>query len=137
MNRVILIGNLAADPEARTTQNGKSVVSFRLAVQRDFANAQGVREADFIACQAWGHTAEYVRQYQSKGSRVAVEGRLQIRSYDAQDGSKRTVAEVICDRVEGLQRRNTQDDAQKNRTEAQAANGGFTEMPPYDEELPF
>ena len=126
MNKVIMIGNLVADPEARTTQSGKSVATFRIGVRRNFSNAQGVYESDFFSCQAWGNTAEYVRKYMAKGSRVAVEGRLQNRSYDAQDGSKRYVTEIICDRVEGLQ----------SRTEAQPQGSQeFTEID--DEGLPF
>lgn len=126
MNKVIMIGNLVADPEARTTQSGKSVSTFRIGVRRDFKNAQGGYDSDFFSCQAWGNTAEYVRKYMAKGSRVAVEGRLQNRSYDAQDGSKRYITEIICDRVEGLQ----------SRAEAQPEQAqGFVEID--DDGLPF
>ena len=100
MNKVILIGNLANDPEARTTQSGISQSTFRIAVQRRFANPQGVREADFFTVIAWRQTADFCNRYLSKGRKVAVEGSIQNRSYDAQDGSKRYVTEIIADNVE-------------------------------------
>lgn len=101
MNKVILIGNLACDPEFRTTQSGISCVSFRIAVQRRYTNQQtGQREADFISCVAWRQTAEFIQRYFIKGNKMALEGCLQTRSYDAQDGSKRYVTEVLVDNVE-------------------------------------
>ena len=101
MNKVILIGNLACDPEFRTTQSGISCISFRIAVQRRYTNQQtGQREADFISCVAWRQTAEFIQRYFIKGNKMALEGSLQCRSYDAQDGSKRYVTEVLVDNVE-------------------------------------
>ena len=102
MNKVILIGNLAADPETRTTQSGISQCTLRLAVQRRFANQQGVREADFFNVICWRQTADFCARYLSKGRRIAVEGSIQTRSYDAQDGSKRYVTEIVADHVEFL-----------------------------------
>lgn len=102
MNKVILIGRLARDPEMRTTPSGVATTSFTIAVQRNYANAQGDREADFISCVAWRKQAENIAKYCSKGSQVAVEGRIQIRNYDAQDGTKRYVTEVIADNVSFL-----------------------------------
>ena len=87
MNKVILIGNLANDPEPFTTQSGVSRSTFRIAVQRRFANAQGVREADFLTVVAWRQTADFCNRYLTKGRKVAVEGSIQVRSYDAQEGS--------------------------------------------------
>ena len=106
MNKAILIGNLTRDPEARTTQSGVSVTTFTIAVNRRFTNAQGVREADFINIVAWRQTAELCARYLSKGRKVAVEGSIQTRSYDAQDGSKRYVTEIIADSVESVGSRN-------------------------------
>lgn len=100
MNKVILIGNLANDPEAMTTQSGISRSTFRLAVQRKYVNAQGVREADFFTVLAWRNTADFCNKYLAKGRKVAVEGSIQNRSYDAQDGTKRYVTEVIAENVE-------------------------------------
>ena len=102
MNKVVLIGNLAADPELRKTSSDISVCTFRLAVQRRFANQQGVREADFINVVAWRQTAELCSRYLTKGRKCAVIGSLQTRSYDAQDGTKRYITEVVADEVEFL-----------------------------------
>lgn len=105
MNKAILIGNLASDPESRTTASGIAQCSFRLAVQRRFANASGVREADFLTIVCWRQTAELCSKYLLKGRKVAVEGTIQTRSYDAQDGTKRYVTEIIADNVEFLSTR--------------------------------
>ena len=99
MNKVILIGRLTRDPELRTIATGNATTSFTIAVNRNFTNQNGEREADFINCVAWRKQAENVAKYCTKGSQVAVEGRIQTRSYDAQDGSKRYVTEVIADNV--------------------------------------
>ena len=107
MNKVILIGRLARDPEMRTTPSGVATTSFTIAVQRNYANAQGDREADFISCVAWRKQAENIAKYCSKGSQVSVEGRIQTRNYDAQDGTKRYVTEVIADNVSFLGGRST------------------------------
>ena len=107
MNKVILIGRLARDPEMRTTPSGVATTSFTIAVQRNYPNAQGDREADFISCVAWRKQAENIAKYCSKGSQVAVEGRIQTRNYDAQDGTKRYVTEVIADNVTFLGGRST------------------------------
>ena len=104
LNRIILIGRLTRDPELRYTPQAVPVASFSLAVDRPFANQQGQREADFIDCVAWRKLGETVGNHLTKGRLVAVEGRLQIRSYGTQDGSKRKVAEVICDSVRFLDR---------------------------------
>ena len=107
---MILIGNLANDPEAFTTQSGISRSTFRLAVQRRFANAQGVREADFLTIIAWRQTADFCNRYLLKGRKVAVEGSIQVRSYDAQDGTKRWVTEIVADSVEALGSRENSDE---------------------------
>lgn len=102
MNKVILIGRLTRDPEMRSTQGGIASTSFTIAVSRNFTNAQGERDADFINCVAWRKQAENISKYCTRGSQVAVEGRIQTRSYDAQDGTKRYVTEVIADNVSFL-----------------------------------
>lgn len=132
MNKVIIIGNLANDPEARTTQSGISQSTFRIAVQRRFANQAGVREADFFTVVAWRQTADFCNRYLSKGRKVAVEGTIQNRSYDAQDGSKRYVTEIIADNIEALGAREDSGAAQP----APAAPDDFTEVPD-DDNLPF
>lgn len=119
MNKVILIGNLCSDPEPHTTQNGVARSTFRVAVQRRFTNAQGQREADFLTVVAWRQAAEFCNRYLTKGRKVAVEGSIQNRSYQAQDGSTRWVTEIIADHVESLDKR----------------DNGFKEV--EDEELPW
>ncbi len=104
LNRVILIGRLTRDPEARTTTNGVAVTTFSLAVDRRFKNQQGERETDFINVVAWRKTAELVNQYCNKGMKVCVDGSLQVRKYQAQDGTNRTVYEVVADNVQFLDR---------------------------------
>lgn len=145
MNRCILIGNLANDPESRTTQSGIATCTFRLAVQRRFVNQQtGQREADFIPVVTWRQTAEACARYLSKGRKVAVEGSIQTRSYDAQDGTKRYVTEIIADHVEfiGSADKSAQAGAQspaQASAQAQAPEQphqtDFTEVD--DDELPF
>ena len=102
MNKAILIGNLANDPESRTTNNGIANCTFRLAVQRRFADKDGNRATDFLPIVCWRQTAEFATKYLGKGRKVAVEGSIQTRSYDAQDGSKRYVTEILADNVTAL-----------------------------------
>jgi single-strand DNA-binding protein len=104
LNRIVLIGRLTRDPELRYTPQGVPVASFSLAVDRSFTNQAGQRETDFVDCVAWRKLGETVGNHLTKGRLAAVEGRLQIRSYDAQDGTKRRVAEVIADSVQFLDR---------------------------------
>ena len=100
MNKILLIGRLTKAPELRYTQSGTAVASFTLAVNRSFANQNGEREADFINCVAWQKAAEFVSQYFKKGQQMALEGRLQVRSYDDNNGQRRWVTEVVTEKVE-------------------------------------
>ena len=100
MNRVVLVGRLTRDPELRTMPSGNNVASFTLAINRNFKNKDGNVDADFINVSVFGKQADNVSKYVFKGSLLGVEGRIQTRSYDAQDGSKRYVTEVIADQVE-------------------------------------
>lgn len=139
-NRIILIGRLTRDPELRYVPSGVPVASFTLAVDRPFRDQQGNRETDFIDIVAWRKLAEQVSQYMSKGRMVAVEGRLQIRSYETQEGQKRKVAEVVADGIRFLDRARP-----GGTTEAGAAGAGIAGMPaaeepaqrPEDEDVPF
>lgn len=106
MNKVILIGNLTKDPELTTTNSGISVTRFTIAVSRRFVGASGERETDFLNIVAWRAQAENCSKYLKKGSKCAVVGSIQTRSYDAQDGSKRYVTEVVADEVEFLSSKN-------------------------------
>lgn len=103
MNRVILIGRLTRDPELRYTTNGTAVTTFTVAVDRKFNR----NEADFIPIVVWNKAAENCANYLGKGRMVAIEGRLQIRSYDTQEGQKRWVTEVIADEVKFLDKGRT------------------------------
>lgn len=98
LNACILMGRLTADPELRTTQTGKSVASFSLAVDRDFQQA-GEKQADFIGVVAWGKTAEFIDKHFRKGRMIAVVGRIQTRTYTDKDGNNRKAVEVVADKV--------------------------------------
>jgi len=102
LNRVILIGRLTADPEIRYTPQGVAVTTFRVAVDRPFTNQQGERETDFFPVVTWRKLAETCARNLSKGRLVAVEGRLQTRSYQGQDGGTRWMTEVVADNVRFL-----------------------------------
>lgn len=103
LNRVILIGRLTRNPELRFTPNGKAVCQFALAVDRQYADQNGERQADFINIVVWGKLAELCEQYLAKGKLAAVDGRLQIRTYFGQkDGEKRWATEVIAENVRFL-----------------------------------
>lgn len=125
-----MTGNLASDVEHRTTQSGISNATFRIAVQRRFTNQQGVREADFLPVVCWRQTADFAAKYLSKGSKVAVEGSIQTRSYDAQDGSKRYVTEIIADHIEGIGSR-------EDRQKPAPAPGEYVDVTGTDSDLPF
>jgi single-strand DNA-binding protein len=106
LNKVILIGRLATDPELKYTASGVAVTSFRIAVDRAFGgrNADGEKETDFIDIVAWKQSAEFAANYLNKGRLVAVDGRLQIRNWVAQDGTKRRSAEVVANDLRSLDR---------------------------------
>lgn len=99
INRVILMGRLVADPELKTTNTGISVTSFRIAVDRSYVKAGAERQADFFDVVAWRSTAEFVCRNSSKGSLIAVDGRLQSRQYQTKDGQNRTAIEVVADNI--------------------------------------
>lgn len=99
LNRVILMGRLTADPELKQTPNGISVVSFSLAVDRNFAGKGAERQTDFINCVAWRQTAEFISRYFAKGRMMAVEGSLQVRNYVDKNENKRQAVEVVVDQA--------------------------------------
>ena len=102
MNKVILIGRLTRDPELRYTSSNVATCTFSVAVDRPFANQNGEREADFINIVVWRKQAENCKNYLTKGSQVAIDGRIQTRNYDGQDGKKVYVTEVVADNVQFL-----------------------------------
>ena len=107
MNKAILIGRLTKDPELRTTPTGRNVCQFSVAVSRNFTNANGEREADFINCVVWDKQAENLVKYQKKGNQIAVEGRIQTRNYDDKDGKKVYVTEILASNISLLDSKGT------------------------------
>lgn len=106
INRVVLTGRLTRDPELKTTQNGLSVASFTLAVNRQFTNANGKHAADFINCVIWRKSAENLCNFTHKGSLIGIDGRLQTRSYDDNNGQRVFITEVVVDNFSLLEPKN-------------------------------
>ena len=99
LNKIVVMGRLTRDPELRSTQSGLYVTSFSIACDRDFKNQSGEKDTDFIDCVAWRQTAEFVCKYFAKGRMAVVEGRLQIRDWQDNNGNKRRSAEIVADNV--------------------------------------
>ena len=140
MNKAILIGRLASDPETTTTSSGITKCSFRLAIPRRFINAQGDRETDFLPVIAWRTTADLCARYLAKGRQCAVEGTIQTRSYDAQDGTKRYVTEIIAEQVQFLgSRENSESSVSQHDSVIKQAQNTFGKdfVEVDDDELPF
>lgn len=130
MNRVVLVGRLTKDPELRSTSTGLSTVNFSVAVSKNFKNKDGKYDADFINCVAFRQTADFVSKYFKKGSMISLDGKIQTRNYDAQDGTKRYVTEVLVDNVEFVGGKNDS---------SQADNSGYypdTNMPDMESQVP-
>lgn len=134
MNKVILIGNLTKDPELSTTNSGINYCRFTLAVPKRFSN-QGERDAEFINIVVWRVQADNCHKYLKKGSKACVVGSLQTRSYDAQDGSKRYVTEVVAEEVEFLSTRNSTDNS--TGVPSSSDNDASELQPIEDDTLPF
>jgi len=125
LNKVILIGRLATDPELKYTPSGVAVTSFRIAVDRRMSpNAAGEKETDFIDIVAWRQSAEFAANYLNKGRLVAVDGRLQIRNWVAQDGTKRKTAEVVANDLRSLDRPKEQTSSSSHYGEPSHAEAG-------------
>jgi len=144
MNKIMLIGRLTKDPELRYTQSGTAVASFTLAVDRRFSNQNGERETDFLNCVAWNKSAEFVANYFHKGKQMALEGRLQVRSYDGNDGQRRWVTEVVAEQIEFVGSKsdnaggNNRQDYQNNNNASAGSNLGLGEEIVFDDnDLPF
>ena len=135
MNKTIFLGRVVRQPEIRYTQNQKVVAQFDIAVNRDFKNANGEYEADFFRVVMWGKVAELAGNSLDKGHRVLLEGRLQNRSYEAKDGTKRYVTEIIADKMEFIERKA---DIQKHEEPKTMAEMGQDVTSPADfENVPF
>ena len=131
-NHITILGRLTKEVDVRYTPSQKVVASFTLAVDRPFLNQQGQREADFIPVVVWGKAAELVGNSCGKGHRLLVEGRLQNRSYEAKDGTKRYITEIIADKMEFIERKA---DIQKHEEPKTMSEMG--KDVPFDEEVPF
>lgn len=139
INNVTLIGRLVAPPELKKTPNNVSVLQGTLAVNRNFKNENGDREADFINFQAWRGTADIIDQYCSKGSLIGLTGRIQVRSYE-KDGQRRYVTEVVAESVTLLESRNSQQSQGQGNTFQNGNNSPFADPNPFnlpDDDLPF
>lgn len=142
MNKVFLLGRLTRDPEVRYTGSGRAVCQFTLAVNRPFKTQNNEQEADFLPVVLWGQQAEQCGNNVKKGQRLLVEGRVQTRSYDAKDGTKRYVTEVIADRFEYIELKGS---APTGGSSAAPAGSGpsesgmsrFGSPVPFDEQIPF
>lgn len=144
LNSIVVIGRLTRDPETKSSTGGNTVTTFTVAVDRNFKDKNGNTETDFIPVVAWRGLAETCGRYLSKGKLVAVEGRLQIRTYEANDGSKRTVAEIVANNVRFLSPRENGTEngisgsfgAYNNATNA-ITDPLMEEIEPLDGDIPF
>ena len=135
MNRVILMGRLVRDVEQRTTQSGLSTCSFTVAVDRKYKGADGQKQTDFINCVAWRQTAEFICKYFSKGNRILLNGSIQTRTWDDQDGKKHYATEVLVEDVEFCEskRNASTDEAGYN----DGTNDSYIPLDEDDEGVPF
>ena len=138
MNKAILIGRLTRDPELRTTPTGRNVCQFAIAVNRTYTSASGEREADFLPIIVWRGQAENCYKYLKKGSKAAISGSVQTRSYEATDGSRRYMTEIIADEVEFLASRGNGSDDIADDGEAEEKKDVVSKFEPIDDDnLPF
>lgn len=143
MNVITLIGRLTYEPEIKTTTNGLSVMNFQLAVDRNYQASGQERKTDFIDCQAWRQTAEFIHRYFHKGSMIAIEGELQTANYTAKDGSNRKAVTVVANRVFFCGSNNNANNVPNGNTAAPvpsyaaADNSDFEEIIDDDDDLPF
>ena len=139
MNRVVLVGRLTRNPDLRYTPNGVAVANFTIAVNRPFKNQQGENEADFINCVIWRKQAENLENYTKKGSQIGVDGRIQTRSYEGQDGKRVFVTEILAESVQFLESKGQQDKHQQrvDIVNQEVANNPFEQINVDDSDLPF
>ena len=141
MNKVILVGRLTKAPELRTTQSGVNVCSFTVACDRRFQKEGEERQADFINCIAWRNTADFISNYFTKGTRIALDGSIQTRSWDAEDGTKRYATEVIVDHAEFAQSKSegntTRNIPEPTFTGTNSIDSAFDDIAVSEDDLPF
>lgn len=136
MNRVVLVGRLTKDPDLRYTPSGVAVATFTLAVNRAFSNQEGNREADFINCVVWRKPAENVANYLKKGSLAGVDGRIQTRNYEGQDGKRVYVTEIVAESVQFLESRAASGE-QRGGYQQQAPSPSFGGQASHNQGSPF
>ena len=134
INSVVLVGRITKDPELKTTQSNIPVVTFTIAVNRQYATENGEREADFIQCVVWRKQAENMAKYVSKGDMLGVMGRIQTRQYEADNGM-RYITEVVCDSVQFLE--NKQEEKQEQSKEEKDEFYETSKKLAAEEDLPF
>ena len=145
LNTAIIMGRLTADPELRTTNTGLSVTSFTVAVDRSYAKQGEQKQTDFINCVAWRQNAEFITKYFQKGSMIAVQGSIQVRSYDDRNGVRRTATEIVVSSVSfcgskaesGSQGTRSAAPQQPPAAYQAGSNEDFSSELPLDDELPF
>lgn len=145
INNVVLVGRLTRDPDLRYTQNGIAVASFNLAVQRNFTNQNGDREADFINCIIWRKPAETLANHTAKGTLIGVTGRLQTRSYENNEGQRVYVTEVVAETFQFLESKSDSSTSSGETQEEPASNKYSQDLPDLtgstidisDDDLPF
>jgi single-strand DNA-binding protein len=137
LNRAILVGRLTRDPEMRYTSDGTATVSFSLAVNRQFKNKQGEREADFINCVIWRKAAETFCNYTHKGSQVAIDGRIQTRNYENSEGTRVYVTEIVVENFSFLDSGNGSEGKNKASSKSGPFAGNGESIDISDDDLPF
>jgi len=117
LNKVLFIGRIVKDPEVKVTTSGVAVATFSIAVGRNYANTNGEKETDFFNVVAYRKLAEIIGKYVKKGSLISIDGKIQNRSYEAQDGSKRYITEIICENVVFLDTKETSNQSTQQKAE--------------------
>lgn len=125
MNKVILVGRITKDPEAKLTTNQTQFCNFTIAVDRRFKDENGNRPADFISCVAWQKTAAFIQKYFRKGNKIGIVGSIQTRSYEDKNGQKRFITEVVVDEAEFVENNNKEEAQEEAQGGKPAADGDF------------
>ena len=137
INNVTLVGRLTRDPELRYTPSNIAITTFNMAVNRNFKNQAGDREADFINCMIWRQQAENFANWCKKGNQVGITGRIQTRSYDNQQGQRVYVTEVVADTVQLLEKRDNSENQSNIEDQMPASFGATNPLDIADDDLPF
>ncbi len=139
INRIVLMGRLTADPEVKQTQSGISQLNFSVAVERNKANRDGTRQTDFIPCQAWRQTADFIGKYFRKGSMIAIDGSLQSHQYTDQQGNNRTAYQVVAEQVSfaGSKSENAPEQPQNQPPRQQGAPAPYSQPQQRQYQAPY